>query len=299
MNLLTYCVGALIILSTPSLSRTIHTTIADHLGQPRFSYQGRQIPLSIYQSDPQAKHPAKFLIQGGLHGNEKETSRFIMWLTANTSFHQWNINNGKGVEIHFLPVTNPDTFAQNRYNANSVNLNRNFSVLWGLSKEPPGRAPFSEPETQAIRAMSEAHHYIAAIDIHGYVNWIVTPSSPKALPYPEKNYLIEAYRQWIDIVREKTPKLLPNYLIKTAESLGDGGSFEDWSFWERKAFSVCLELSAPKRYLKQNHKIVDSYQKYQIYIKTLFVEALKIHHLTGSQKISQTKKDQPIKKESG
>jgi protein MpaA len=61
-----------------------------------------------------------------------------------------------GVELWLVPSMNPDgQAAQDRHNANQVDLNRNFPYRWGPLGQPgdgqyAGSGPASEPETQAM-----------------------------------------------------------------------------------------------------------------------------------------------------
>src|SRR5690606_7548600 len=102
--------------------------------------------------------------------------------------------------------------------------NRNFAVLWGLTRENPGEKSFSEPETRAIRSLFKARKYTAAVDVHGYINWIVAPSSPddvrRAGGSPNRR-LTAMYRAWIADLRREM-QLLPGYQLKTGAQLGDG-----------------------------------------------------------------------------
>lgn len=115
-------------------------------------------------------------------------------------------------ELFFLPCVNPDglyynenvpvsqgrgMWRKNRRNNGSnysrgVDINRNYGVDWGQSAPNAsfstipgddtyiGTAPFSEPETQAIKAFSETRHFTIAIDHHAYGNYYVTPYSYQA-----------------------------------------------------------------------------------------------------------------------
>ncbi|MBC7948247.1 MAG: T9SS type A sorting domain-containing protein [Chitinophagaceae bacterium] len=106
-------------------------------------------------------------------------------------------------EVFIIPCMNPDGWEYNRNNGGvgsgwrknrrdnagsswGVDLNRNWGVDWGNCSSPIigdptscgssdgfddtyyGTAPFSEPETQAIRNFTYTKHFIAMIDQHAY-----------------------------------------------------------------------------------------------------------------------------------
>lgn len=111
-----------------------------------------------------------FLI-GGIHGDEPATV-FLL-----ESF--WR-NYGHLLQrpVAVLPLANPDGFNRNtRYNGRKVDLNRNFGFNWSPeSEEPPGPAPWSEPEARALRdfilrlrpsGVVSLHWALAEIDADG------------------------------------------------------------------------------------------------------------------------------------
>ncbi|HEX5053482.1 MAG TPA: M14 family metallopeptidase [Planctomycetota bacterium] len=78
------------------------------------------------------------------------------------------------------PVVNPDGLvARQRKNANGVDLNRNFAARWQPGRGPesrdhPGSAPFSEPETRALREFLEPRlHLRAYLDLHRSVDALI------------------------------------------------------------------------------------------------------------------------------
>ena len=100
------------------------------------------------------------------------------------------------VEIWILPVLNPDgfeyTWTSDRYwrknrrnNGGSygVDLNRNYSYMWGQSGSSGspssstyrGEAPFSEPETQAVRDLIAEGGFTFIMSYHSYGNLILYP----------------------------------------------------------------------------------------------------------------------------
>lgn len=245
----------------------------------------------------------RFLIQGGLHGNELLASDFVAWLAkrfANGESLLNTLNNGN-ISIDFVPYANPDgTIQFTRYNSNQINLNRNFDVLWGVTRENPGPSPFSENETRAIRDLVLSRDYTAAVDVHGFVNWIVLPTSPsdglKGLPKVSAERR-KTYDLWASAVKSHAAKQLPGYEVKTAGELKDGGAFEDFTWWSGGVPAICLELFTDSRHVLMSFadtiinlltpkglnteertasKHSDTFIAYESYIHSLFQEAIKI-----------------------
>lgn len=106
-------------------------------------------------------------------------------------------------ELYAVPCLNPDGYVYNeatnpegggmwrknrRDNGNGtfgVDLNRNYAQGWGVDNQGSspnsnsdvyrGPAPFSEPETQAIRAFCEAHAFRIALNYHAHGNLHIYP----------------------------------------------------------------------------------------------------------------------------
>ncbi|HWL53326.1 MAG TPA: M14 family zinc carboxypeptidase [Chthoniobacteraceae bacterium] len=112
---------------------------ADAIGK---SAQGREIVLYRSSTD----NRGGTLLIGGIHGNEPATifllDRFLQ------EFHE-----AFRLPVDVIPLANPDGFqVGTRYNARGVDLNRNFGTGWRSdSLEPPGPAPWSEPESRCLR----------------------------------------------------------------------------------------------------------------------------------------------------
>jgi len=242
---------------------------------------------------------ARFLVQGGLHGNEGGASAFVLWLASRYVKGQSLLNQlGPAVAIDFMPYANPDgELASTRSNERGVNLNRNFDVLWGVSRENPGSTSFSEAETKAIRSLFAARHYTGAVDVHGYINWIVAPSSPEAitaLGFKPDAERIALYRRWRLAFKQEMP-VLPGYQLKTGAALGDGGAFEDWAFWRQGVLAHCLEIESAERFASSyrpdfNHfaslalralqeSKVDTFKRYEAFVYRMFAQAMKIKQM--------------------
>jgi len=106
-------------------------------------------------------------------------------------------------EFYFVPTINPDGYIQNqqtypngggmwRKNRRDVggtiygvDIPRNYEYMWGynnIGSSPipqdetyRGTAPFSEPETQAVRDFCLAHNFIIAHNFHCYGDAVISP----------------------------------------------------------------------------------------------------------------------------
>ncbi len=102
-------------------------------------------------------------------------------------------------EIWVVPIVNPDGLEYSihgyrywrknrRLNVDGsygVDLNRNYGYMWGLDDEGSspdpssavyrGQAPFSEPESQIVRNLVEAHDFKSVVSYHNYTQIILYP----------------------------------------------------------------------------------------------------------------------------
>lgn len=139
------------------------------------------------------------LIDGCIHGNEWEAGEACLYLAdyllINFDRNKTITNILNKTEVYIVPLFNPDGRENDdRFNANGIDLNRNFDVhfgrlrsrnyplgkLFGFIKIPmikipgthitftnAGRYPFSEPETKAIKNLA---YYLASKNLSFYVN---------------------------------------------------------------------------------------------------------------------------------
>lgn len=218
------------------------------------------------------------LINGGVHANEKYSPVFVKWLKERYNSKRSILNKLPfDASFDFVPLMNTSGYKnQNRLNSNQVNLNRNFPVLWGMSKENPGKAPASEIETKKLMNLFQKRSYDLAIDVHGYVNWIVLPSSPKLLESLTKMKVSskesQIYLEWKKETK-KNMSILGRYDLKTAGGLGDGGSFEDYAFWGEGVLSLCLEMT---RDVFSDEKRLSNFLTYEKFIHASILSAYKL-----------------------
>ena len=169
---------------TPSDTPTATQTLTETLTPIPFSegpitigksFKG--LPLEVYRFGTVS---TERLIVAGMHGgDEYNTVELAEQLMAYIGKHPKVIPSD--VSLYILHALNPDGVARalnylGRANANGVDLNRNWPANW--QKDWPrvgcwtttfvtgGTGPASEPETKALMAFIQSHHFDALINYH-------------------------------------------------------------------------------------------------------------------------------------
>lgn len=90
------------------------------------------------------------LILASIHGDEPASTSLVNKFAQYIEDHKKKLFRKRQLVV--LPVVNPDGVNnKTRYNANGVDINRNFpSENWSEKEEHSGPKPASEPETQAV-----------------------------------------------------------------------------------------------------------------------------------------------------
>jgi carboxypeptidase T len=178
-------VGSLETIGTSVEGRPIHALVVTDLSRPLGTR-----PAVFYNALTHAREPAGMqallyflsgLIQG--YGTDPEITYLV-----------------REREMWFVPVVNPDGYESNyntwlqtgaygmvRKNSHGVDLNRNFGYAWGYdnvgssskhgAETYRGPAPFSEPETQALRDFCIAKDFVTAENIHTFGELCLYPWS--------------------------------------------------------------------------------------------------------------------------
>jgi predicted deacylase len=122
------------------------------------------------------------LLVGGIHGGwESNTVTLMNELIAYFSDHPEDI--APGISLAILPVLNPDGLslgrvAEGRFNANGVDLNRNWGCdwaptgYWGDQQVDAGSEPFSEPESAALADYILINQPAAVLIYHSAANGV-------------------------------------------------------------------------------------------------------------------------------
>lgn len=166
----------------------------DGLGNPIYAYvftpRYKRIDAPY---DPAALRLPKIILQGGLHGNERNAKKAVLTLARNIC-RNWRILGGAyealrfGARLVIIPVANPSgENSGTRGNHNAVDLNRNFAVNWDAVPEEAGTPYYkgpsaaSEAETKLLQSLPVLHPDACAIlDSHEHAEsmmfWYGTPT---------------------------------------------------------------------------------------------------------------------------
>jgi hypothetical protein len=163
---------------TPSMTPTASlTSIPFSEGPFTIGYSVEKRPLEVYRF---GTGQTERLIVAGMHGgSEFNTIQLADLLITYFKDHPEIVPTN--VSLYILRDLNPDGEARShdyngRANAHNVDLNRNWDANW--QKDWPrdncwtytdvtgGTGPMSEPETKAVAAFIQSHHFDALINYH-------------------------------------------------------------------------------------------------------------------------------------
>jgi predicted deacylase len=139
------------------------------------SVRGRPIEVRRV-GDPRAD--LKVLVVGSIHGDETQGHRIVRRLRGSYG------DRIKGADFWTITTINPDGVAAGeRRNAHGVDLNRNFSHGFDPTLDGgynSGPHPFSEPESRAVRRLSERVRFDLAVWYHQPWGTTLVPCSRAA-----------------------------------------------------------------------------------------------------------------------
>lgn len=122
-----------------------------------------------------------------------------------------------------------------------IDLNRNYDYAWAGGVSSPrsdlykGPAPFSEPETQAIRDLELKHNFTYAISFHSGVEMILYPWGNTKNPPPDEAKFIE--------ISEDLSNITGGTLYMQASDLYfTYGAWDDWMYGVADVFALTCEI---------------------------------------------------------
>ncbi|MCB0688754.1 MAG: immune inhibitor A, partial [Saprospiraceae bacterium] len=171
------------------------------------------------------------------------------------------------VEMYFIPCVNPDGYIfnetikpeggglwrKNRRNNGDgtigVDLNRNYGHEWGYdnagssdatsSEVYRGPAPFSEPETQAVRAFVTDHDFKIALNYHSWGGFLVYPYGYTTQPAED----IDIFRELGNLLTKENRYVYGTGLETV--SYPTNGDSDDWMYGSEekdRIFSMTPEI---------------------------------------------------------
>ena len=200
------------------------------------TFEGRPIQWIRISDNPNIDEPEPEILYTSLHHAREPISLtqliYFMWYLLENAGTDADIRRLlEETELYFIPCVNPDGYVYNetqrpeggglwrknrRPNGDGsfgVDLNRNYGHKWGLdndgsSNDPKsevyrGMAPFSEPETQAVRAFVLAHDFKLALNYHSYGGFLIYPYGYTSQPvkdldiYQELAFLLTKENRYI------------------------------------------------------------------------------------------------------
>jgi len=233
--------------------------------------EGNDILALHINSDPEAlktgqsSKPGIFFV-GAHHAREHLSVEVPLKIARYLAEHKTDPAIAKLLEerdIWFVPMLNVDgaefdiasgsykLWRKNRNKNNGgkmgVDLNRNYSFGWGTggsSKDPGndtymGTAPFSEPETQAMKAFVDSHKNLnMLLSFHTFSELILYPWGGKDTPITNKKDLavFETMAKQMSTWNGYKPEQASDLYIASGDTC-------DWAYGEHGIFCFTFELS--------------------------------------------------------
>ena len=184
------------LLSTEGYSKTFKTT-CKRVVNVGTSVQGRAMYASYFGNGSQ-----KILFFGAMHGSEANTKITMNKLIADLESNSDKIPADKTVIV--VSTFNPDGIAnKSRFNANGVDLNRNFASSSWVSgtyflnnyyETGGGAFPFSEPESVAIKNLVTRESPYITLSYHSAAGYTVPSNTSKSVELAKIYSQLSGYR---------------------------------------------------------------------------------------------------------
>jgi hypothetical protein len=210
--------------------------------------------LEIEQDEPEVFYTSS------MHGDEI-TGYVLMlqlseYLLENYGTDDRITNMVNEIDIWINPSANPDgtyaggdftVFGATRYNANSVDLNRNYpDPQWG--EHPDGNS--HQPETQAFMAFAETHHFAMSVNIHGGIEVANYPWDTWSWFPADTDWWEYICRQYADTAQINSPN---GYFTALDNGVTNGyawyevsGGRQDYMNYNLQCREFTLEISSTK-----------------------------------------------------
>jgi predicted deacylase len=237
------CAGAFIFLNSRKAAPPKEPAVETKEAWPKHSIIGKSVNGRAIDAYTYGTGSTKLLFVGGIHGGYEWNSvllayTFMDYLEANTASVPGNVS------VTVVPDANPDAvysvvgkegrftmedvstdskaLASARFNANGVDLNRNFDCKWQPKSTwqsravSGGTAAFSEPESRTIRDLVTSLKPAATVFWHSQANAVYASQCKNGI-LPETSEIMNAYS-----------KASGYPAVKTFDAYGTTGAADDW-----------------------------------------------------------------------
>ncbi len=224
------------------------------------SVNGRAILFARLTSGISVGHDRpKVLFSSTMHGDETAgyviLLRLINHILSGYASDTRLTNMLDAAEIWINPLANPDgtyfggngtVWAATRYNANNVDLNRNFPDPVA-GDHPDG---FSwQPETQAFMNFASLHKFVLGANFHGGEEVVSYPWDDRAAPHADANWWVYISRKYADEVHKNSP-IYSGYMRAFNNGITNGyawygvyGGRQDYMNFYHHCRELTIELS--------------------------------------------------------
>ncbi len=164
------------------------------------SIGGREMSaLKISDSVQNDQNEAEVAFNGSIHGDEisgaENCIRFARHLCISYGSDPEITDLVNNREIWIFCMANPDgTVSMSRYNANNVDLNRDWGYMWDGWGYSSGA--YSQPESKILRNFLFENQFVSQISFHNGVEYVLYPWYYRADQCPDQNnvsYLSQLY----------------------------------------------------------------------------------------------------------
>ncbi len=160
-----------------------------------YSVQNRELgALKITDNVTMDENEPEVMFDGGIHGDEvgaaENCIRFArdLCLDYGTDPIITNLIDNREIWIYYM--VNPDgRVADNRENANGVDLNRDAGYMWDAWGGSPGA--FSQPESKALRNATYSRQFVVHTTYHSGTEFISCPWSYRADQCPDYGHIMD------------------------------------------------------------------------------------------------------------
>ncbi len=223
--------------------------------------EGRHILFAVISDNVSQREPEpQFMYTSTMHGDE--TTGYILmlhlidYLLSNYRSSSEVRNLVNNMEIWINPLANPDgtysggndnVWSSTRYNANWVDLNRNFPDPED-GPHPDGES--YQPETQAMMTLAENNNFVMSANFHGGAEVVNYPWDTWIRRHADDNWWQFVSREYADSAHAHSPS---GYMTDLNNGITNGydwytiaGGRQDYMNYFRHCREATIELSSIK-----------------------------------------------------